>query len=97
LLVDVQAAAIVSRARRDSVDLYDMQVSPRKRIGRLKLVDGRIVAEGGPEIEELATMPHGKLFLRGRLVDPSEGRAWLEAVIEQYDGIGMRAEWTSSR
>jgi len=88
------ADKLISECTKDSVDLYDTQVNPCKRVGRLKLVDGKIVAEGGPEIEELATRPHGKLFVRERLVNPNEGREFLEAVIEQYDGVGMRAEWT---
>jgi hypothetical protein len=79
---------------RDSVDLLARGSDPNKVVRRVKLVDGKLVAEGGSWVEDLITKPHGSLAFHDRLVDPSEGRAFLAAMVEQYDGSGLRARWT---
>jgi len=82
--------------RGDSVDLFSTQGrgDPSEVIGRVKLVDGKVVAEGGSWVEELIRRPHGDTAFRDRLVSADEGAEFLVAVVEQYHGSGLRAAWT---
>lgn len=79
--------------KKDSVDLF---TDGNVVAGRLLFKDGKVVAEGPSWIHALLDKPHGgvRRFLAKKLMTASAGRDFLAAVVEQYDGSGIRARWT---
>jgi hypothetical protein len=83
--------------KRTSVDFFDSKADdPNAVIGTVAIVDGVIVVtSGGEGLEDLITYPAGDSGKRGhKLVLPSQGYEYLVALVEQYGGSGLRADWS---
>ena len=79
---------------KNSVDLFT-RASVSEVAGRIKLVNGKIVAEGPEWVHELIKRPHGNWTKRNhKLISASAGHEFLVAIVEQCDGSGLRADWT---
>jgi hypothetical protein len=87
----------VSEPLRDSVELYAIEGDdPNVHIGTIKLVDGRIVAEGTERAKRIAGEKVGDWSSRNHvLVGREAGREFLVALVEQYGHCtALRAAWT---
>lgn len=79
---------------KNSVDLFTRE-SGNEVAARVALVNGKIVADGPAWVHELIQKPHGNWVKRNKVLVPADqGREFLVALVEQYDGSGMRARWT---
>lgn len=83
---------------RDSVDVLVIRQSDGEQVllGRVRLVDGRIVADGPDGFVEAMKRPHGDLG-RGPLVMPDAGEPFLAAVVAQYHSGYTMAVWSDER
>jgi len=76
---------------RDTVEIWSYSEGQTKLIGRVRLVDGRIRFQGLNR-KQVAIMHDGIAGIEQRLVFPSEGQAFLDALPIEFSGY-LRARF----